>query len=395
MTQFRDRTLGVASLCEIARHVELCASCHQRYREVFQEKRGPGAAWFGFSSDNWLKEEHLDGERMVAFADGRAEAEDCEIIEEHLRICGPCRSDVERLRAHRREEGEKGAGWRRWIGLPKSQAAGGPWAGWVIPALAVLLFLLLLGAIRWGGRGRTEAPRTGDAAVAPAPPPEEKREAPEPSRPPEVRRDRPASVEAARAGVRRVRSEGRLERPPILDDLMMEPGMTRSDPRGDTEFRLVSPPQEVIPESRPTFRWDGLRGATGYKVSVASPSDWKAVESPALDGATRSWTPPSPMRRGETYTWVVQALTPDGGVRIPSTAEPERRFKILNARDYQRLLELRRQNPPRLARAILYAQMGLLGDAEADLLLLPREGPDAALISRLLVQIRAWRQLRP
>lgn len=409
MTQFRDRTLSAASLGEIARHVEGCASCHRRYREAFQEKREPGPAWFGFSSDGWLKEEHLNDEQIVAYVGGGAEAEDCEIFEAHLRLCGRCRTGVESRRAHLHAKRERGTRWRHAVAVLRERGGeGGLWTrpAWALPALGlILLLLLLLGAIRWGRWGQTREPHPKETAAGPAnaneraaapvpePSPGEASVGGAPS--PAPRRKRPAPAEIARADVRRVRSEGRLERPPILDDLMMEPGLTRSDPRGDTEFRLVSPPQEVISENRPAFQWEGLRGATGYKVYVASPSDWKAIESPALDSTARSWTPPVPLRRGETYTWIVQAITPEGDVRIPSTAEPERRFKVLNARDFRRLRQLPRQGSPRLAHAILCAQMGLLRDAEAELLLLPPQGPDAALIARLLTQIRAWRQLQP
>jgi hypothetical protein len=279
---------------------------------------------------------------------------------------------------------------------------------WALPALALLLFLLFLGAIRWGRWGQSGEPRPKE--MAGEPPRASSREAadraaapaPVPTASPDERK-RPAPVEAARVDLSGARARGRMAPPPILpsilppilEDLMIEPGMTRSDPRGETDFRLVSPPQEVVAEDLPAFRWAGLQGATGYKLFVASPSDWKAIESPTLPPTARSWTPPAPLRRGETYTWVVHALTAEGDVRLPSPNEPERRFKILNARDFRRLPPRRGADAPDLAHALLYVRMGMLREAETELLRLPPQGRDAAFVARLLAQIRAWQQMQP
>ncbi|MDX2031252.1 MAG: zf-HC2 domain-containing protein [Blastocatellia bacterium] len=402
MTQFRDRTLGGGALCEIARHVEACASCHREYREVFREKRGPEPAWFEFTSESWLKEEHLERAELLAYVEGAVEAEDGEIFEAHLRQCDACRAEAARLRDARREAPARDSKWREAVARLRAWVrAAGPAPVWALPALALLLFLLLLGAIRWGRWGQSGEPRPKE--MAGEPPKATSREAadraaaPAPTASPEERK-RPAPVDLSGA-----RARGRMAPPtilpsilpPILEDLMIEPGMTRSDPRGETDFRLVSPPQEVVAEDLPAFRWEGLQGATGYKLFVASPSDWKAIESPTLPPTARSWTPPAPLRRGETYTWVVHAFTAEGDVRLPSPNEPERRFKVLNARDFRRLSPHRRAEAPRLARALQYVQMGMLREAETELLRFPEQGPDAAFVARLLAQIRAWQQMQP
>src|SRR5262249_24608191 len=150
--------------------------------------------------------------------------------------------------------------------------------------------------------------------------------------------------------VKETLSSGEIRRPAALDDLAVEKsGATRSNFTDQPSFKLISPGQTVIVENKPVFKWEPLKGAMGYKVYIASRANWAGVASPTLTPSTLEWTPPTPLRRGETYTWIVSAITEKGELTVPASSEPERKFKVLGERDFNVLMRLKRQTSSRLA----------------------------------------------
>src|SRR5262245_16673155 len=124
-------------------------------------------------------------------------------------------------------------------------------------------------------------------------------------------------------------SSGELQRPIILNDFVDEKSAIRSNTVDHPSFKLISPGQAVIVETKPVFKWEPFKGALGYKVYIASRANWDGMASPTLDTSTYEWIPPHPLKRGGTYTWVVSAITEKGEITVPASSEPERKFKVL------------------------------------------------------------------
>src|SRR5262245_41601385 len=201
--------------------------------------------------------------------------------------------------------------------------------------------------------------------------------------------DLPAST---RRLVKETLSSGEIQRPAALDNLSVEKGgVTRSNFTVQPSLKLISPGQVVIIENKPVFKWEPLKGALGYKVYIASRANWDGLSSPTLTPTTLEWTPPTPLRRGETYTWVVSAITEEGELTVPASSEPERKFKVLSERGFSDLIRLKQQTSSRLALGLFYARSGLVYEAEKEFQLLAAENADSTLAAKLLKQARSWR----
>ena len=190
--------------------------------------------------------------------------------------------------------------------------------------------------------------------------------------------------------VKETLSSGQLRRPAVLDDLALEKSAIRSNAADQPSFKLISPSQAVIVENRPVFKWEPLKRALGYRVYIASRANWAGMASPTLDSSTFEWIPPSTLRRGETYTWVVSAITEKGELTVPASSEPERKFKVLGERDLNTLIMMKRHTSSHLALGLFYARSGLVFEAEKELQLLANENADSTFAAKLLDQVRSW-----
>lgn len=448
--QFRGRSLDVSALSAVSAHLESCAKCLELFREASRDKGANAPAWFSWSSEGWLRDEHLEYEQLVSYVDGSLDNEDREILDEHLILCGRCWEDVWSFVAHRQQIKPELKIRYTWA---EKQAKGRHFAGWwesfklsLKPAYAIYALLLissLVAATTLLRRGRsTETPSqsaTPFVTVTPATSPTQNTIASQSSggqdkshgeitdrRPPHQkspignghmnRRNSERPLVALRDGGRQIflagagnlegledlplstrqlvnqtLSSGELQRPAILDDLVVERSATRSNTAEQPSFKLISPHQAVIAETKPVFKWEPLKGAQGYKVYTASRLNWEGISSPTLDPSTLEWTPSNPLRRGETYTWVVSAITDQGELMVPASSEPERKFKVLRERDFNALIKLKRQTGSHLVLGLFYARSGLVFEAERELQILANENADSALAGKLLDQVRSWR----
>lgn len=152
-------------------------------------------------------------------------------------------------------------------------------------------------------------------------------------------------------------------------------------------FNVRGPFGTVVESARPTLRWDALKGATGYKVTVYDANFNSVAASPLL--TTTSWTVAQPLKRGAVYSWYVTAQKEGAELKSPRPPAPEAKFKILDANRDAELRRVRLTNPrSHLALGVLYAQAGLLEEAERELTALVRANPKSDLAQRLLDNVR-------
>jgi hypothetical protein len=182
----------------------------------------------------------------------------------------------------------------------------------------------------------------------------------------------------------------RLEKPPILKRLIRAPGTQLDIARQSSSFALERPVGTVVQSERPTFFWKPLEGASGYIVSVFDAQLNEVARSEAL--STTSWTTPRALRRGAIYRWQVVAVKDGHEVVMPSPTAPEARFKVLEQQQAEALARARQSYADsHLALGLLYAQRGLLDDAETELQALVKDNPTSSVARKLLESLRAWR----
>jgi len=147
-------------------------------------------------------------------------------------------------------------------------------------------------------------------------------------------------------------------------------------------FKVASPVDRVVSDDRPTFTWESMAGASGYRVRVYAAGYRKVAESPELHEL--SWQAPVALARGENYTWTVTASTPKGEVRTPAPPQPEAVFKVM-ASGPAADIESARRGPANghFLLAVLYAKAGAVDEARAELDLLAAENPNSPVVKEL------------
>lgn len=179
----------------------------------------------------------------------------------------------------------------------------------------------------------------------------------------------------------------RLQLPPILATLAGVSPTLRGEGGEPAAFKLLGPAATVILTDRPTFRWEPLAAATSYTVTVVD-SDFNEVATSRPLAATE-WTVPRAMKRGEVYSWQVRAHRGGEEIVAPPPTAPEARFKILERRkaaELARINESVKDSP--LARAVICAANGLVGEAARELEVLSEANPGSPVAGSWRRRIR-------
>jgi hypothetical protein len=182
-----------------------------------------------------------------------------------------------------------------------------------------------------------------------------------------------------------------IRKPEALIELAGVQGPVRGTTEHKLSFRLLSPCGVVLSNNLPAFKWEPLDSATGYRVLVADAANQEVAASGPLPSATTLWTPPSSLKRGGTYTWVVIATINGTEVTAPAATAPEMKFKLLGDGKVMELDLLRRSTKSHLALGVFYAREGMLAEAEQEFQHLVRENPKSPLAVKLLRTVQSWR----
>jgi hypothetical protein len=184
---------------------------------------------------------------------------------------------------------------------------------------------------------------------------------------------------------------GQVVIPATVSEVTAKAGVLMSGSSPGVSFALQSPVVTFVQSSRPTFRWRQLQGATSYVVTVYDAAFRVVAKSEEL--SKTEWTPPNELERGVTFRWQVTANASGKQVKSPVPPAPEARFKVLEsskADDLQRTRQTLANS--HLALGVLYAQAGLLDDAERELQMLLRANPQAKAAKMLLQSVKARRR---
>ncbi|HKG48473.1 MAG TPA: zf-HC2 domain-containing protein [Pyrinomonadaceae bacterium] len=416
---YSQNRLHAMELLAASDHLAECEVCRARI------ERGMNAdtAFFGLHDEafagNGQASAHLTSGQMGEYVDKNLSGEEILFVTDHLSSCEQCALAVHDLRAFRnqiapsldREYGPTNVApvvresWRERFGslfrVSPVPAFGGA-------ALAVLL-LMFIGWIAWRA---PEEEKREVVVVEPTPSVE-----PSPSAAPSVAVQRePVPVVAQLndgAGVLSLDKDGklagadnlppsyqelvkkalmsqRIERPPQLQGLTRPPSslMGANDQR--QEFSVIQPAGSVLLSDRPKFRWSRLEGATGYVVEIYDDQFKLVTASPEL--TTVSWTTAQSLRRGRVYSWQVKAIKDGQETTVPRPPAPQAKFRVLEQAKANELARAKRAyGSSHLTLGLLYAEAGLVREAEQEFRLLQRANPKSEIPSSLLRQVRSLR----
>lgn len=196
---------------------------------------------------------------------------------------------------------------------------------------------------------------------------------------------------AEQPAVRKAIASRALSYPPDLADLRGKQATLLAESPEDVSFRVLEPAGEVVSDPRPLFRWQPLAGALSYSVAILDTKGNRLQTSPTL-GLTQ-WKAAHPLQRGRVYQWKVIATTKDGqSVIAPSFPRPKAKFRVIDQAKADELERFRQAHPEaHLVLGILYAEAGLLKNAEQELEGVPRNSRDFELASDLSRGVRALR----
>jgi anti-sigma factor RsiW len=197
----------------------------------------------------------------------------------------------------------------------------------------------------------------------------------------------PSGVQQA---IRSALDTGQARTPQSISSLTGKAGVLMGGGKEGVAFALVSPVGTIVSSTRPTFRWQNLKGATGYSVTVLD-LDFNPISKSPVLGST-SWTIAEPLERGRTYVWVVTAIKDGKELKSPVAPAPEARFKVLEKATADEVLKSRQDyRDSHLISGMIYAQAGLLDEAEREFELLVHANPKSAVAHKLLRNLRSLR----
>lgn len=418
---FSQQQMHASELLSVGDHLELCEACRRRVETAMN-----GDSTFfalhaeAFAEDGGLSA-HLTPEQTADYVDKNLSGETLQMVSDHLSSCEQCVFAVEDLRAFRNEIAPSldreyrpamapvpvpaRSGWRERFGslfrVSPVPAFGGA-------ALAVLLVAVIAWLV-W----RTPGDRDPQIAVGPTP-------SSQPSPSVTVATPSPQAAEPERVVVAQVNDGGRvltldqegklsgaddlpssyqnlvakalstqrIEKSAQLQGLTRPPSSLMGTDNQNDRFVVLAPAGTVLLTDKPAFRWSTLESATGYVVEVYDDQFKLVATSPQLTDA--SWT--TTLARGKVYSWQVKALKDGQEFTSPRPPAPQAKFRILDQAKANELARAKRTHGnSHLTLALLYADAGLIQEAEQQLRLLRRANPNSPIVRALLRSLQSPR----
>ena len=433
--RYREQALPPVELLDAGDHLAGCEVCRQRLNDE-QRLQAAGQSLRRDLAATGLT--HLAYEQLVLYVDGGLDQVDSEIVDSHLKLCEPCSAELNELRAFAtetaaypaREYGPRAPSsvGQKLLRFMKGlrERAEGSWrtpAFWLpveIASLALIVALLV-----WAGVLQSRSSRLQMALNAERQENEKLKQdqqaaiasvndlqnqlaqlkSPEPPASSNVVKlnDGPRQVTLDEEGnlagvpaeyqqaVKQTLTSQQIGTPHMVSELVGKSGVLMGPSEEGHPIALLSPVGTVVMGVRPVFRWRALDGAEGYVVKIYDADFNEVAASPQLTGTV--WTATRSLERGRTYSWQLTARAGGREIVSPVKPAPDAKFMVLNQ---AKAAELDRAKSAsgnsHLTLGILYAQSGLLDDAEREFQALLRVNPKSGLIHKLLRSVREKRR---
>ena len=409
---YSQSRLSVAELLAASDHLAECELC----RRSLEAATNGDAAFFAVHAETFGEETtaHLTPEETSDYADRHLSGEALQMVQDHIGNCEPCALAVADLRDFRNEIAPSLDREYRPAAVPVKGERSPRRSFWklfqvsAVPAFgAAALVLLMFGVIGYLGWRTPE--KQEEIAVVPSPSPIPSPSVQPTEAPPQVTyvaqlTDGSGAVSLDHDGnlsgvdnlppayqslVKKALSSQRIERSTQLEGLVRpQSSLMGSDSQGH-EFSILEPVGSVLMTNRPAFRWSNMEGATGYVVEVYDPQFNLVVTSPQQNG--NSWT--TTLSRGTVYSWQVKAIKDGQEITSPRPPAPQAKFRVLDQSKANEIANAKRiYGTSHLTLGLLYADAGLLREAEQEFRLLRRANPNSEVVRNLLRQIQALRR---
>jgi hypothetical protein len=428
----RQRLSG-AELLNLSDHLALCATCGKQVAQVSSDDTAFMAlqAELFFSEAETLfspeKYGHLTVEEIANYVEGKQGGEDPQTVKDHLAVCEECSLAVEDLRDFRNAVAPNLDREYRPDSFPVSTERrqrrllsflpGSWWRPRLAfgSALAVLL-LSVTGWLIWRAQRKPETPKTEVTVVAPTTqsttadgPSVTAMDSPGPASEAEaiaelndgagrVRLDRDGNLSgvdnllpAYQRKIKQALRTQHIERSVMLAGLNRPESALMTSDEHANEFFVSEPIGKVTLSDRPTFQWTRLEGATAYVIEIYDENFNLITASAPLTTAT--WTAAQPLRRGRIYSWQVKATKAGQEFRAPRPPARQAKFRVLDGDRADELAKAQRAYASsHLTMGLLYADAGLLDQAEREFRALQRANPQSAVAKKLLGQVQGLRK---
>ena len=409
----RQRKLEPAELIALDHHLAACEACRRQLQEAIPTQTVLQALQADLQIAPESTSDHPSHTQLLAYVDDHLDMVDRELIESHFEFCQPCAAQIEELPAS--AERQAAASMRASVSAAATVAQPGflaKMSGLLFPSAfrfagATAVALIILALALWL-LSRTGKPDEVVVTPSPVPSPTSISPSPEATAPillalndgaGRVTLDAqgnltgPESLSPAdQQRVKTALMTRKVETPKTLRELKSASGAVMGSPT-DASFALLDPVGKIVANKRPTLRWQPLRGAINYQVTITDPrANYKEVAvSPALSDA--KWTIDHPLKRGRIYTWQVTARAESGEVKAPALNAPEAKFKVLEQAKTDELARAEKAYAgSHLTLGTLYAQAGLLDEAEREFQALVKANLESDVAKNLLRDVRAKRR---
>ena len=425
--RYCGRTMSSAELFEASDHLSGCTSCRQLVGESEQIDARFSSLRAELRSEVVSSSAHLLYEQLASYVDGASDEVETEIVSSHLEVCSMCEAEAQDLRAFKAER-------LSYSGSRNVRAAKPPLRklfdrfrqrplyrialnfGGVAAALLLIVWGATLPLRNQVAELRTrldEAQQRNDDLQKQALAVEDLQA--------QLRDLQQSQLESSAPLDRALYDAGRIvvvdkqgnvtgieptttqvqpaivaaltnnHVTPELSGLHGRAGVLLGGSGEGVSFALVTPVGTGVETDRPTFRWRALPGATSYVVNVYD-SKLQNVATSSIESLPE-WTPASPLKRGEVYTWQVTATKAGQEITSPVPPAPEARFKVLDQSKMQEVSHIRNSYPEsHLVLGSVYSKAGLLDDAEREFKALLSANPHSAVAQKLLQNVRSLRQ---
>jgi predicted anti-sigma-YlaC factor YlaD len=415
---YAHNRLGGAELLTLSDHLAECESCRKQ-----MDSNGE-TSFFALHADVFAEDGsapgHLSPEQTAEYVDKNLSGDELRMVADHLSGCEQCEMAVSDLRGFRnavapsldRDYAPAASvsqvverSWRqRFASVLRTSPV--PAFGGAVLAVLVLVFV---GWMVW----RTPRQENNEVAAASPTPTQQPEPSIAPTTQPEavppvlvvaqlndgsgtLTLDRDGKLSGAdnlpaeyQIMVKKALNGQRIEKSPQLQGLTRPSSSLMGSNDESKGFSVIEPAGSVVMTDRPVFRWSKLEGATSYVVEVYD-DQFKLVAS-SLQIPALSWTTPQSLARGHVYAWQVKASKDGQEITSPRPPAPQAKFRVLDQAKASELSRAKRTYASsHLTLALLYADAGLLKEAEQELRLLRRSNPNSDIPRKLLRQLQEF-----
>src|SRR6185295_4931918 len=433
--RYREQTLPPAELLDAGDHLAGCEICRQRLDDE-QCLQAAGQSLRRDLEATGLT--HITYEQLVLYVDGGLDQTDDEIVDSHLKLCEPCSAELNELRAFAtetaaypaKEYGPRsppsvGQKLLRFLKGLRERAEG----SWRTPAfwlpVEIASLALVVALLVWAGVLRSRSSQLQMALDAERQENEKLKQDHQAAiasvtdlqnqlaqlKSPELTvssnvvtlNDGPGQVTLDENGnlagvpaeyqqtVKQTLTSQQIGTPHMLSELIGKSCVLMGPAEEGHPIALLIPVGTVVMGVRPVFRWRPLAGAEGYVVKIYDADFNEVAASPQLIGTV--WTATRSLERGRTYTWQLTARAGNKEIVSPIKPAPDAKFMVLNQTKAGELARAKNASGnSHLTLGILYAESGLLDDAEREFQALLRANPQSTLVRKLLRIVREKRR---